>query len=134
MIVVADTSPLNDLILIGNIDLLPALYKLVVIPPAVREELSHKDAPAAVRQWIADQPLWLQVREPLSLPGLLSPNLDSGEREAICVALDTKPHLILIDEAAGREAAESVDLPVIGTLGVLTAASRKKPYQLGKRS
>ena len=39
MIVVADTSPLNYLILIGHIDVLEAIYGEVVIPPAVQDEM-----------------------------------------------------------------------------------------------
>jgi predicted nucleic acid-binding protein len=35
MIVVADTTPINYLILIGQIDVLSALYGRVVIPSAV---------------------------------------------------------------------------------------------------
>ena len=38
MIVVADTSPLNYL-LIGHIDVLEAIYGEVVIPPAVQDEM-----------------------------------------------------------------------------------------------
>ncbi len=36
MTVVADTSPLNYLVLIGGIDVLPSLYRQIAIPPAVR--------------------------------------------------------------------------------------------------
>src|ERR1700674_2013708 len=39
MIVVADTSPINYLILIGEIETLTKMYGRVVIPRAVREEL-----------------------------------------------------------------------------------------------
>jgi predicted nucleic acid-binding protein len=39
MIVVADTAPLNYLILIGHVDVLEALYGEVVIPPAVQDEM-----------------------------------------------------------------------------------------------
>jgi len=39
MIVVADTSPLNYLILIGHIDVLETIYGEVVIPPAVQDEM-----------------------------------------------------------------------------------------------
>ena len=39
MIVVADTSPINYLILIGEIDILPKMYGSVVVPQTVREEL-----------------------------------------------------------------------------------------------
>ncbi len=39
MIVVADISPINYLILIQEVDILPKTYGRVVIPQTVREEL-----------------------------------------------------------------------------------------------
>jgi predicted nucleic acid-binding protein len=45
MIVIADTSPTNYLICIGEIDVLPKLYRVVIIPRAVRDELSRDRAP-----------------------------------------------------------------------------------------
>jgi predicted nucleic acid-binding protein len=45
MIVVADTSPINYLILIGEIEILTGMYGRVVIPHAVREELLRPSAP-----------------------------------------------------------------------------------------
>jgi predicted nucleic acid-binding protein len=44
--VVADTSPLNYLILIGEIELLPKLYESVAIPAEVLMELQSPGAPA----------------------------------------------------------------------------------------
>ena len=41
MIVVADTTPLNYLVLIEAVQLLPRLYQRVLIPPAVRDELTR---------------------------------------------------------------------------------------------
>jgi len=41
MIVVADTSPVNYLVLIDEIDLLPIIFGKVLIPEAVMEELQH---------------------------------------------------------------------------------------------
>ena len=49
MIVVADTSPLNYLILLGCADVLPKLYGRVVVPLAVLVEMQHRDAPPVVR-------------------------------------------------------------------------------------
>ena len=40
MIVIADTSPLNYLVLIGKADLLQRLYRRVVIPEGVLRELA----------------------------------------------------------------------------------------------
>ena len=52
MIVIADTSPINYLVQIGEIEVLPKLYDSILIPPSVRDGLRHPRAPAAVRRWI----------------------------------------------------------------------------------
>jgi predicted nucleic acid-binding protein len=51
MIVVADTSPLNYLVLLGNIEILAKIYGEVVVPQTVLDELQDNDAPAEVRAW-----------------------------------------------------------------------------------
>jgi predicted nucleic acid-binding protein len=61
-IVVADTGPLNYVILIGAIELLPKLFKAVLMPEAVRTELRHPGASPLVRIWAAEPPAWLQVQ------------------------------------------------------------------------
>jgi predicted nucleic acid-binding protein len=57
-VVVADTSPLNYLILIGEVDLLARLYGEVLIPDLVAREMSDSQAPplgiiraAAIREF-----------------------------------------------------------------------------------
>ena len=62
MLVVADTSPLNYLVLVGAVDVLRAMYGRVVVPTAAADELSVAAAPLAVRQWLAARPEWLEVR------------------------------------------------------------------------
>lgn len=49
MIVVADTSPINYLILLGHVEILPEIYGEVLIPQAVYDELQDSDAPTEVR-------------------------------------------------------------------------------------
>lgn len=56
MIAVADTSPLNYLIQIDVIDLLPILFEQVLIPPAVLRELEHSQTPQIVCKWISHPP------------------------------------------------------------------------------
>jgi predicted nucleic acid-binding protein len=48
-LVITDTGPVNYLILIGPIDLLPRLFERVVLPSTVQQELSHPKAPAQER-------------------------------------------------------------------------------------
>jgi len=74
MIVVADTGPLNYLILLGHIEVLHILYGEVVIPPAVQDELLDPSAPEPVRSWISSPPHWLEIRTPVvSTPVLAEP-------------------------------------------------------------
>jgi predicted nucleic acid-binding protein len=66
-LVIADTSPINYLLLIGHIDIIPALFDRVTVPATVAKELRHPKAPAVVRTWIADPPGWVEVRETASV-------------------------------------------------------------------
>ena len=84
MVVVADTTPINYLVLIGQIELLSSLYNRVLIPPAVLAELRHPLAPQPVRAWANNPPQWLQMRSPSSI--LILSQLDPGEMEAIALA------------------------------------------------
>ena len=63
MIVVSNTSPLNYLILVEAVHLLPALFGSIIIPLAVHDELSDRLAPDPVRHWIMQKPDWLLVQE-----------------------------------------------------------------------
>ena len=51
MIVVSDTSPLNYLILVGCIDVLPQVFGQVYVPSSVIIELGHPRSPEPVRTW-----------------------------------------------------------------------------------
>jgi len=94
MIVVADTGPVNYLVLSGQIDLARVLYIALLIPSAVHRELLHPRAPATVRHWAAAPPVWAEVRRPQDAARF--PELGAGEREAISLALETKADFLLI--------------------------------------
>jgi predicted nucleic acid-binding protein len=89
VIVIADTTPLNYLVLIGHADVLAQLYDTVLIPPAVLEELQRSRTPAPVRSWIAARPAWLEARTVQTNLGAALEHLGAGEREAICLAEET---------------------------------------------
>ena len=55
-VVVADTSPINYLVLIGEIGILPRLYQRIVIPEEVFVELMDTGAPPDVREWATTHP------------------------------------------------------------------------------
>jgi predicted nucleic acid-binding protein len=129
MVVIADTSPLNYLILIGQADLLRQLYGQIVIPRAVLRELQHPKTPASVARWMACRPPWLVVNEAPPVqqdfdPATLSEELDAGEREAILLAIEQQPDaLLLVDDNVGRREAARHRIAITGTLGILNAAA-----------
>jgi predicted nucleic acid-binding protein len=125
MIVVADTTPVNYLILIGEIDVLAKLYGRVVIPQAVHEELLHSRAPANVRAWIERPPDWLEILSPTAGPDTALAKLDAGEREAIALAEELSADQLIVDELLGRREAERRGLSIIGTIGILREAAEE---------
>lgn len=122
MVVVADTSPVNYLVLIGQIEILPRLYTRIPIPPAVLAELNHPAAPEPVRHWAAHPPGWLEVLTPKSRVNITQ--LDPGESEAIALATEMHVEVLLIDERAGRQEAARRGLKIAGTLSVLDEADQ----------
>jgi predicted nucleic acid-binding protein len=61
-LVIADTGPVNYLVLIGHIAILPEMFEKVILPSIVRDELAKPKAPLPVRNWIANAPAWVEVR------------------------------------------------------------------------
>ena len=129
---VADTGPLNYLVLIGQIALLPRLFEVVSIPDAVRLELMHAAAPPAVRRWISTPPAWLAVSDDPNLLDQKFSNLDVGERAAIMLALRQHADLILMDDRAAVAVARREGLAVAGTLGLLDLGAGRGLLDVGE--
>jgi predicted nucleic acid-binding protein len=125
MIVVADTSPLNYLVLIGHIDILVKIYAEVLVPQTVLDELQDSDAPAEVRAWVSAPPVWLQISTLIFRLDPLLDRLDRGEQDAILLAESFKAERLIIDDLEGRREAANRGLAVIGTLGILAEAARR---------
>ncbi len=129
MIVVSDTSPLNYLVLIEEIELLPKLFERVYIPPSVIEELTRLKTPDAVRAWAQSPPTWLTIIAPSSrLPSTAS--LGDGEADALSLAKELGIRDLLIDERRGRKIAEREGLIPLPTLAVLERAAAEDLLEL----
>ncbi len=130
MIVVSDTSPLNYLILIGSVDVLPKLFQEVHVPAKIVEELQRSRAPLTVREWAASPPPWLRVTNPKTALDA-SIRLDPGEAQAIALAKELQADVVLIDERKGRSVAKVLGLATVGTLTVLEMAAELGLLELG---
>jgi predicted nucleic acid-binding protein len=124
VIVVADASPLRYLVWIDEVELIPALYGAVWIPPAAARELSQPATPVKVKRWIGAPPVWLHIRGPKGALGEFPSALGAGECEAIALAEEIRADFLLIDDWAGRREAERRELTIQGTLGLLSFAAQ----------
>lgn len=123
MIVVSDTSPINNLAAIDQLHLLQQLYKTVVIPEAVYQELSDPSFPVAGATEVQTFD-WIQTCavSDRTIVETLSNELDIGEAEAIALAVEIQADQLLIDERRGRLVAERLNLRYTGILGILVEA------------
>lgn len=124
-VVVANTTPIIGLTLIGQLELLRKLYGQVRIPPAVQAEVLAGGASGA---GIADfqKADWLlvtQLQDPRRAD-LLS-ELDRGEAEAIALAQELRADLVIIDEQMARKHARRLGLKLSGTVGILLEAKNR---------
>ena len=127
-VVIADTGPLIALARVGELDLLRRLYRRIVVPPAVHNELAiDSNRPGAKVLAGVFAAGWADVVEVteasvrLELDQLLGP----GEAEAIALAEQEDTRFLLIDDARGRRTARSRGVPVVGVAGVLLAAKSR---------
>ncbi len=99
MIVISDTSPINNLAAINHLYLLHRLYETVLIPEAVYRELTDPNFPVAGATEVQTFD-WLQTRavSNRTLVEALSNELDIGEAEAIALAVEIQSDQVLIDE------------------------------------
>src|SRR6476660_9956601 len=112
-VVVADTTPLNYLILIDESQILASLFREVLIPKAVQMELTHPKAPEPVRRWLNPPQPWLHVATVRDVDATVE--LGKGETEVISLAIERRISVVLMDARRGRAAAEARGLLPVGT-------------------
>lgn len=125
--IISDSSPVIALIKKGELSLLKNLFKKIVIPQGVYEELTdNPEYQEEQRKQFQDEYKlgWITIKqlETLKYPDL---PLGKGETEAINACLEIENVLLLIDEKKGRTMAKSLNIRVIGTLGILALTKKK---------
>jgi hypothetical protein len=64
---IGNPRPLNYLVWIEIVGILPLLYRKVLIPPQVLDEVLSADAPPAVQAWAKALPPWIEVHPPAAM-------------------------------------------------------------------
>lgn len=114
-IVISDASCLIALNNIGFLNILKDLYTEVVITQEVKDEFGEP------------LPNWINIVEVKDLQKKreLEDILDKGEASSIALSLEIKDSVLIIDERKGRKIASSLNIKIIGTIGVLILAHKK---------
>ena len=124
MKIVSNSSPLIFFSAIGILDSLADLGE-ISIPKAVYDEVTGNDLKGSNEVKHADWIKVVKLKDHESVTFLSV--LDAGEAEAIALAIKQNADLILLDDLAGRRAANAYGIEVMGTLGLL-----KVMYQRGR--
>jgi predicted nucleic acid-binding protein len=122
--VVVNASPLITLFKGKLADLLPQLFSEVQIPLAVWQEVT------ATKDDIAAQTLpsvsWVQKTEAVVInPAIAAWDLGAGESEVLSYALLHPEYTAMIDDAAARRCAISLNISTLGTGGAIVLAKRR---------
>jgi predicted nucleic acid-binding protein len=109
----------------ANLPLLKVLAPAFLTPSAVVEEIRAKgpdDAVLAALQATS----WISVVPPLPIPSeIQAKDLGAGESAVLAWCHAHPGTIAVLDDRRARELAESLRIPVIGTLGIVLQAKRK---------
>jgi len=126
MIIVSDTTPLIGLASIGRLELLHRLFGEVYIPQAVFDEtVTFGREKSKARQKVSNAN-WIhviKVKDRLAVNVLLD-EMDLGEVETIILASELNADWVLMDEKKGRRKLTQLNIPKIGTIGILLKAKQ----------
>lgn len=114
-IIISDTSCLIALSNIGLLHIIKDLYGEIIITSEVKAEFG-----GILPDWIIIH----QVKDKAKQADI-EKRLDSGESSSIALALEIPNTLLIIDEIKGRKIAKSLNIEIIGTIGILLIASDK---------
>ncbi|MFL6194451.1 MAG: DUF3368 domain-containing protein [Thermoanaerobaculia bacterium] len=126
MIVVCDASPIIGLSSVRQLDLLRQLYTEIVIPESVAREIVAGWGRSGFEDVLRSD--WIKIKTvgDSVLRRALGGELDSGEAEAIALAVEVKAEILLIDERRARKVAQRLGIAVVGVLGVLLEAKTRE--------
>jgi predicted nucleic acid-binding protein len=119
-VIVSDAGPLIVLLKTNKLSILQEIFKKIVVPTAVYQEITEKEQERVIFEGIN----WIEMRDVTKADHLLEKLIDKGEAEAIILAKQLKTSL-LVDDAKARKYAVLLNVEIIGTLGLLKMAKKR---------
>ncbi len=128
-VVIADSSPFIHLDRIGRLDLLPMVFGDVTVPEIVANEVGRGEVNVFGIVGIVGINLrilsWVSIVPDRMDPDIAADGaLHQGEVAALSLARAKTQHLLIIDDLAGRKAAQRLGLRFIGTAGAVIRARK----------
>ncbi|MEH2012139.1 DUF3368 domain-containing protein [Nostoc sp.] len=123
--IVINTSPLIVLFKSQFAYLLPELFTEIIVPSGVWNEIveAGKTDTASRQLPISSWAKRVTLTSVSSL--ILAWGLDHGESEVLSFALENTGYRAIIDDAAARRVAKTLNIPFMGTLGMLVLAKKR---------
>ena len=127
--IVVNSSAVIALAKINLLDIIADLYKWVIIPSAVYEEVAvrgrGKPGSRELENLVRQNRARLHALRHRAFVEALHDPLGLGEAEAIALALEQN-YIVALDDRIARSKARSIGLKVIGTVGLLRRAYDKR--------
>lgn len=122
--VVVNASPLITLFRSGQAELLPRLFRRIVVPGAVWQEVVVQGRGDVAARGLGEQ-AWVLREEVTALPRVAIWNLGMGETEVLSYALSHPSFRAVVDDQGARRCASTLGIRVLGTGGLLVLAKRR---------
>jgi len=122
--VVLNSSPLITLFRSGQAGLLPQLFNRIVVPEAVWQEVTAAETTDPASRELGAQS-WARRGDVSPSPRVEAWNLGPGETAVLSYALTHAGVRAVIDDADARRCAKTLEIPMLGTGGVLVLAKRR---------
>lgn len=132
-LVISNASPIMNLAIIGQLDLLKQFFSEIHITQAAwKETVLDGEGKAGVSE--IKKAKWIKVAKVQETPlvQLLKKDLDTREAETIAYALQKKNALVILDEDDAREIADFCGIEKTGVIGILMRAKLENKVPLLK--
>jgi len=123
MKLVINASPVIFLVKLNLIQHLTFLFEELIMPAGVRDEIvRYKDE---AQRWVSGKGE-VNVKNVGNIPSFISAwDLGKGETEVITFARKNKNCIAALDDKAARNCAYSLNIQVIGTIGLILLMNKK---------
>ncbi len=123
-VVISNTTAIFYLHRLGRLDLLNKLYRNIIVPQAVEDELAQG------RESGEDVPEvgsldWIEIKS-VRIPRIIKliTDLGPGEAEVLALALDEPDPMVILDDLVARRTAKLQGFRITGTAGILLKAKQ----------